>query len=264
MQVLIDAGILLAAYIFGSVPFGLLIVKGLTGKDIRTVESGRTGGTNVYRAAGFSAGFFTAILDILKSAATVWLAREITPDAWVHVLAPVAAVIGHNHSIFLPERGPDGRLRFRGGAGGAAALGGAQPLHLPARTRPGRAPPFPGRGRRGSCFGWDLRPVAARRAYHASPWNPHLVGDRLCIGDHPQRRSYDHGHLCRASRAGTGPLGVCTLRPPGGTPDDLGAAPQYQTAHCGNRAPPRTTRQIAKNACATGTGNRSRTGRWEG
>jgi glycerol-3-phosphate acyltransferase PlsY len=132
MQVLIDAGILLAAYIIGSVPFGLLIVKGLTGKDIRTVESGRTGGTNVYRAAGFGAGFFTAILDILKSAATVWLAREITPDAWVHALAPVAAVIGHNHSIFLPERGPDGRLRFRGGAGGAAALGGTFGLWPPA------------------------------------------------------------------------------------------------------------------------------------
>jgi acyl phosphate:glycerol-3-phosphate acyltransferase len=132
MQVLIYAGILLAAYIFGSIPFGLLIVKALTGRDIRTVESGRTGGTNVYRAAGFGAGLFTAILDILKSAATVWLAQYLTPNEWIHVLAPIAAVIGHNHSIFLPERGPNGRLRFRGGAGGAAALGGTFGLWPPA------------------------------------------------------------------------------------------------------------------------------------
>lgn len=132
MQFLIDAGILLAAYLFGSIPFGLLIVKGLTGRDIRRIESGRTGGTNAFRAAGFLAGFFTAILDILKSAATVWLARAVTPDIWAHVLAPIAAVIGHNHSIFLPERGPDGRLRLRGGAGGAAALGGTFGLWPPA------------------------------------------------------------------------------------------------------------------------------------
>lgn len=132
MQFLIDAGILLAAYLFGSIPFGLLIVKALTGKDIRTIESGRTGGTNAFRAAGLGAGLFTAILDVFKAAATVWLARELASSVWIHVLAPVAAVIGHNHSIFLPERGPDGRLRLRGGAGGAAALGGTFGLWPPA------------------------------------------------------------------------------------------------------------------------------------
>lgn len=132
MGILVDIGILLAAYIFGSIPFGLLIVKGLTGKDIRNVESGRTGGTNAFRAAGFKAGLFTAILDIFKSAATVWLARELSPDAWIHVLAPVAAVIGHNHSLFLPERRPDGRWHLHGGAGGAAALGGTLGLWPPA------------------------------------------------------------------------------------------------------------------------------------
>jgi len=131
LHTLTDAGLVLAAYIFGSIPFGVLIVKLATGKDIRQVESGRTGGTNAMRAAGVGAGFFTAILDILKAAATVWLARALTGDAWVHVLAPVAAILGHNHSIFLPERGPDGRLRLRGGAGGAAALGGALGLWPP-------------------------------------------------------------------------------------------------------------------------------------
>lgn len=132
MQLLIDAGILLVSYIVGSIPFGLLIVKGLTGKDIRTIESGRTGGTNVMRVAGPWAGLLTALLDIFKSAATVWLAKSVTPNEWIHALAPIVAILGHNYSIFLAERNPDGRLRLRGGAGGAAAGGGAFGLWPPA------------------------------------------------------------------------------------------------------------------------------------
>ena len=132
MQILMDAGVLLAAYVFGSIPFGLLIVKSLTGKDVRQVASGRTGGTNVMRAAGFGAGLLTAILDVFKAALTVWLAKWITPHLWIHVLAPIAAVLGHNHSIFMIERSPEGRVRLRGGAGGAAAFGGTVGLWPPA------------------------------------------------------------------------------------------------------------------------------------
>jgi len=132
VQYVIDFGIVLAAYLFGSIPFGLLVVWMINGKDIRTIASGRTGGTNAFRAAGFGAGLFTAVLDILKAALTVWLAQAVTENVWIHILAPLAAVFGHNHSIFLPERGPDGRLRFRGGAGGAAALGGTFALWSPA------------------------------------------------------------------------------------------------------------------------------------
>jgi glycerol-3-phosphate acyltransferase PlsY len=132
MQVLIDAGILLASYIFGSIPFGLIVVKVMTGKDIRTIASGRTGGTNAMRAAGPWAGLLTAILDILKSAATVWLAQAVTPNVWIHSLAPIVAVIGHNYSIFLIERTPEGHVRLGGGAGGAAAGGGAFGLWPPA------------------------------------------------------------------------------------------------------------------------------------
>ena len=131
MQVLLEAGILLASYLFGSVPFGLIVVKLLTGKDLRTIASGRTGGTNAMRAAGSFAGLLTAALDIMKAALTVWIAQALTPNVWVHMLAPIAAVIGHNYSIFLVERGADGRIRFRGGAGGAAAGGGAFGLWPP-------------------------------------------------------------------------------------------------------------------------------------
>src|SRR5512136_2479846 len=124
MHFLVDAGILIAAYLFGSIPFGLIVVKLMTGKDVRTIASGRTGGTNAMRAAGPWAGILTAILDILKAAVSVWLAQFFTSNVWIHALAPVAVILGHNYSIFLVERGSDGRVRFRGGAGGAAAGGG--------------------------------------------------------------------------------------------------------------------------------------------
>lgn len=132
MQTLLILGVLLLSYFIGSIPFGMVIVRLTTGKDIRKVESGRTGGTNAMRAAGFWAGLATAILDLLKAAFTVLVARMIVPEAtWVQVLAPVAAVIGHNYSFFLMERDEQGRLHLRGGAGGAPTVGGALGLWPP-------------------------------------------------------------------------------------------------------------------------------------
>jgi glycerol-3-phosphate acyltransferase PlsY len=132
MQMLIGIGVVLLGYILGSIPFGLLIVKMKTGKDVRNVESGRTGGTNVVRAAGLGAGLLTAVFDILKGAASVWLAQMVLPgNHWIHVLAPLAAILGHNYSLFLIRRDESGKLRFHGGAGGAPALGGAMGLWLP-------------------------------------------------------------------------------------------------------------------------------------
>ena len=125
MQIVFDIGIILLAYLFGSIPFGLLIVKLKTGKDIRKVESGRTGGTNAMRAAGFWAGVATAALDILKGFGAVWVAQHVTSDQWVYVVAPLAAIIGHNYSIFLPERDENRKLiGLGGGAGGAPSVGG--------------------------------------------------------------------------------------------------------------------------------------------
>jgi len=132
MQLLIGVGAVIFGYILGSIPFGLLIVKIKTGKDLRTVESGRTGGTNAARAAGFSAGLLTALTDILKGALAVWIAQALTPDNHVvHVLAPIFAILGHNYSLFMMERDENGKMKFRGGAGGAPALGGAMGLWLP-------------------------------------------------------------------------------------------------------------------------------------
>ena len=132
MQPLIDAGLILLGYLIGSFPSGLIIVRLKTGKDIRQVESGRTGGTNAMRAAGFGAGLLTAFSDILKAALAVWIAQWISPNQWVQVMAPIAAILGHNYSLFLPEFDEKGRfIRLRGGAGGAPTLGGAIGLWAP-------------------------------------------------------------------------------------------------------------------------------------
>ena len=132
MQFLIGVGALLLGYLLGSIPFGLLIVRLKTGKDLRTVESGRTGGTNAARAAGLGAGLLTAFADILKGATAVWIVRAIDPaNNLIHILAPIGAILGHNYSLFLIERNDNGKLKFRGGAGGAPALGGAMGLWLP-------------------------------------------------------------------------------------------------------------------------------------
>ncbi len=130
MQIFKDVLMVLLAYVIGSIPIGLIIVKLRTGKDVRKVESGRTGGTNVMRAAGFWSGFATGVLDILKAAVTVWIARAFGVSVWGEVFAPLAAIIGHNYSIFLAER-KEGKFRLGGGAGGAASVGGALGLWAP-------------------------------------------------------------------------------------------------------------------------------------
>lgn len=143
MQIIIVLVVLIVAYLLGSIPFGWIIVKLSTGRDVRQVESGRTGGTNVWRAAGFLAGLVTGILDIVKGATSVWLVRWLVPADFslfqiplyhlVEAGAPLLAVLGHNYSIYLIERHENtGKLKLRGGAGGATSLGGAIGLWAPA------------------------------------------------------------------------------------------------------------------------------------
>jgi glycerol-3-phosphate acyltransferase PlsY len=119
------AAVLAAAYLLGSVPIGLLIVRARTGKDVRQMHSGRTGGTNVGRVAGFWAGLATGLGDILKSTGAVVIAHAIgAGNAWLEAAAGAMAVVGHIYSVFLMERA-DGKYVFRGGAGGAPTMGAA-------------------------------------------------------------------------------------------------------------------------------------------
>lgn len=110
--------VLLAAllgYLFGAIPFGWIFVRFTKGLDLRQVQSGRTGGTNAMRAAGPVVGALTAVGDVLKGAAAIWLARaifggrvsaELLP--WVEVVVGAATIVGHNWSVFLGWRGGAG------------------------------------------------------------------------------------------------------------------------------------------------------------
>lgn len=115
--ILISVLCALAGYLIGSIPFGWIIVKVTKGIDLRDVGSGRTGGTNVYRAAGFVPGLVTGLLDVGKGATTVLVIRHFVGDTtlgWAEALAGLGVVLGHNYSVFLG---------FKGGAGGATAIG---------------------------------------------------------------------------------------------------------------------------------------------
>ena len=104
-----------AAYLLGTIPFGLLLGKVFGGADVRKAGSGNIGATNVARVAGPVAGVFTLALDAAKGAAAVWMAARFTNDsaAWM-VIAGLAALVGHCFPIWLG---------FRGGKGVATAAG---------------------------------------------------------------------------------------------------------------------------------------------
>ena len=109
------------AYLLGSIPFGLLIVKVLGGgKDIRQVGSGNIGAANVARNAGKFAGILTLLFDAAKGYAAVWLAGRWTANniRWMMVAA-IFAVLGHMFTVWL---------NFHGGKGVATGLGVFLPI----------------------------------------------------------------------------------------------------------------------------------------
>ncbi|HQZ70298.1 MAG TPA: glycerol-3-phosphate acyltransferase [Anaerolineae bacterium] len=106
----------LAGYLLGAIPFGVVVCRPL-GKDPRRVGSGRTGGTNVYRTAGAVPAILTVLGDGLKGAAAVWLAIWLVPGAQqplIVALAALAAILGHNYSVYVG---------FAGGAGSSPNIG---------------------------------------------------------------------------------------------------------------------------------------------
>jgi glycerol-3-phosphate acyltransferase PlsY len=126
-------GFFVLAYLIGAIPIGFLLVRLTKGFDIRNVQSGRTGGTNAMRAAGFWTGLSTAVLDIIKGVVVVHIAA-LAPEfenPWLLAIVPIFAILGHNHSVFLISRTPEGKLKIGGGAGGAVCLGGSIGLWWP-------------------------------------------------------------------------------------------------------------------------------------
>jgi glycerol-3-phosphate acyltransferase PlsY len=109
-----------AAYLLGSVPFGLLIVKALGGQDIRSAGSGNIGAANVARNAGWLAGILTLLFDAGKGYLAVWIAGHYTNGSgrWM-IAAAVAVVVGHIFPVWLG---------FKGGKGVATSLGAFLPI----------------------------------------------------------------------------------------------------------------------------------------
>lgn len=115
---MLHAAAVLLAYLLGSIPFGYLLVRLLVGGDVRESGSGGTGATNVTRRAGKGVGVLTLLLDLLKGAAAVLVARALlgvgVEAQWWVCAAGAAAVLGHVFPVWL---------RFRGGKGVATGLG---------------------------------------------------------------------------------------------------------------------------------------------
>jgi len=106
--------LVLAAYIVGSIPTGLLLSKAVGGVDIRTMGSGNIGATNAYRTMGRKVGILTLIGDSLKGVLPVVAANAFGFPDLVIALAGIAAFLGHIFPLFL---------KFKGGKGVATALG---------------------------------------------------------------------------------------------------------------------------------------------
>jgi glycerol-3-phosphate acyltransferase PlsY len=105
--------VLLIAYLFGSVPVGVLVARTYN-IDIQKVGSGNTGATNVLRVAGWGPGLAVMFADIMKAGLAVVVAQAFGLPHWLVALAALAAVLGHCYSVFLG---------FRGGKGVAASYG---------------------------------------------------------------------------------------------------------------------------------------------
>jgi len=128
-------GVVVVGYLLGSIPFGYLVIKRQAKVDVRQYGSGKTGATNVLRAAGGRAGALVMGFDLLKGVLAVVFAGLIVGGDYLvvggfglgtlvaQVLAALAAVVGHIWPVFL---------KFRGGRGVATFLGGLLALCPPA------------------------------------------------------------------------------------------------------------------------------------
>jgi len=127
--------VVILGYLLGSIPSGYLLTRQQAKVDVSKYGSGKIGATNVLRTAGRKLAVLVATLDILKGMLAVIFAWLIMGEGYLvignfgfgsllaQVLAALAAIVGHNWSVFL---------RFRGGRGVATFFGGLVALCPPA------------------------------------------------------------------------------------------------------------------------------------
>ncbi len=119
--------VVIIGYLLGSLPTGALIGKRVAKVDVTEHGSGKTGATNVLRTAGRKAAALVVILDVLKGALAVVFAGLIVGRNYLvwgdfglglmaaQIMAALAAMAGHNWSVFLKFKGGRGVATFFGG-----------------------------------------------------------------------------------------------------------------------------------------------------
>lgn len=121
IEALLFAAMLVAAYVVGSIPFGLVIGRLVYGVDVRHHGSGNVGTTNVFRVLGKRAGVAVLACDMLKGYVPALLAAWLF-DPWYAIFIAAAPVVGHMYSVFLKGSGG------KGVATGAAVVLALEPL----------------------------------------------------------------------------------------------------------------------------------------
>ena len=111
---MIAALMVLASYLIGSVPSGLIVGRVYRGVDVREQGSGKTGFTNTLRSLGLGAALVVLAADLAKGLVPVLAARLVFDDPWAAALSGIAVVTGHTFPVFAG---------FRGGRGVATAYG---------------------------------------------------------------------------------------------------------------------------------------------
>ena len=119
---MVDAAVVLIAYLAGSIASAILVCRAMGLPDPRGEGSGNPGATNVLRMAGKGPAALTLAGDVLKGVAPVLLASGLSRSPTVVALAALAAFLGHLYPLYF---------RFQGGKGMATALGAIAALAWP-------------------------------------------------------------------------------------------------------------------------------------
>ncbi len=114
----LNAAMLVMGYLFGSIPFGLLLTKLAGTEDLRSIGSGNIGATNVLRTGRKGLAAATLLLDALKGTAAVLIARRF--GDYAAVMAGLGAFLGHLYPVWLKGKGGKGVATFLGVAIGLA------------------------------------------------------------------------------------------------------------------------------------------------
>ncbi|MGI6097392.1 MAG: glycerol-3-phosphate 1-O-acyltransferase PlsY [Dethiobacteria bacterium] len=109
-----DYLLVVICYLLGSISFGYLLGKLLRKVDIRQYGSGSSGATNTLRVLGPWIGGTVFVLDVLKGAVSVWLAKNFGTATWIIPACAISVVAGHNWPLYF---------KFKGGRGAATTLG---------------------------------------------------------------------------------------------------------------------------------------------